>query len=60
MYEYTQTVKIVLHDKVSKSEVKGFVQDAVDSWGGQYHWENPFFSPVKVTTPGKCETKEKL
>ncbi len=58
MYEYTQTVKVVLEEEVSRADMKKHIREAVQSWGGMLHWTDPLFNIVKTITPGKCKIKE--
>lgn len=44
--------------EASAADTRRYVKEAVESWGGGYHHENPFFSP-KVTVRGLFKKEAK-
>ena len=40
----TYTVTLNQPDDVSDAEMKEYIDEAVSSWGGQYHPESPLFT----------------
>ncbi len=55
MKKFVLKVTLKVPDEVTYGEIREYVEDAVSSWGGQYHRSDPLFSAnwenakVKVT-----------
>jgi hypothetical protein len=46
--QFVVTIVGTVEQGVSVSELKGFIEDAVSTWGGQFHPDEPLFSSMKV------------
>jgi len=57
--EYYVTVVLTVEDDVRLDDVKEYVQDAVNCWGGQFHPTEPFFGDNKAVRLGKSGRGDK-
>jgi hypothetical protein len=44
MVKHTFVVTVKVSDEATRTEVRDFVREAVECWGGQLHPDDPFFN----------------
>ena len=50
MPEKTKFIAVVIEypSEVSLKEIKGYIKDAIEYWGGQFHDEDPLFPSPRL------------
>ena len=44
------TVRITLRNPVPRGDLRQYVKEAVECWGGQFHPDDPLFNGVELVT----------
>lgn len=58
MKKVTATIKFEVGDCVGRADMRVFIKDALESWGGEFHPDDPLFvSFERVTVRFEDEVK---